>query len=153
MIGCVFFFSGCAHFGNPCVVHSSFFTSHQTDRYFRDIADKNNFEIKIPPTINTGQCFSGDKLICISFKGDDNTRKKIMEDYKEYIQKKLRSLNLPMSGERHIISLKNEEMICDFFIDYCTSKNKTEGFIMASSVVDSKGYIKIEILIFEYKGL
>ncbi len=151
LVGCVLLLAGCRQAGSPCVRHTSFYQAHRADRYFREAAESQHSDVEtLLPVVST-QCSSGDKVLCLSFKGDEEIRASVMRGYRQYVENELVAARLSV-GERSVVERRQEGMLCDFHFDYCTDNNRTQGFIRASSAVDGRGHVNVEVHLFEYKG-
>jgi hypothetical protein len=147
--GTVLFLAGCTQVGD--VNRTSFYTSHQMRDFFQKAVARENARIEgTVPMVRTANA-AADKTLSISFQGDDETRRRIVQEYKRYAMSELQAADLS-PFEDSVTQHVREDMLCDFDILYSTSDGRTDGLLRTSSVVDHRGYVIIEVHLLEYKG-
>jgi hypothetical protein len=151
VFGTVLFLAGCAQVGNECVNHTSFCKSHQMADFFQHAVARENtrIESRVPMVRTVGT--AGDKSLSLSFKGDDQMRRRIVQEYKQNALSELQAADLS-AQEDSVTQRLGEQMLRDCDIFYSTRDAKTEGLLETSSVLDHRGYVIIEVHLLEYKG-
>jgi hypothetical protein len=151
VVATALFLAGCGQFSQGCVSHTSFYKSHELIRYFQQAVTRENahIESRLPMVRTVGT--AGDKTLSISFKGDDEMRRRLVQEYKQYVMRELRAADLS-AHEDPVTQRHSEEMLRDFDIFYTTRDARTEGLLETSSVVDHRGYVIVEVHLLEYKG-
>jgi len=137
---------GCKRSGAfKSVKNTNFFLNHNATEYLESLAKKNGFEVDVGVGGSGGTLIGPDKSkeFQVSIKGDKSTRNTILQEYMDYIEDQLIKDSVQIHGRSKIGYISRFE--------FRYKQSGITGFIRVNSVLDSNGYIQVDVHMYEHE--